>query len=933
LTASLLTSALFLAWSAIGLAAIVALRADSGSLAIVLTAPIVGTCLTVLPLFVLSRAGIDVGESAIPVAVILALLSIAFLVRSRPHLPWLKLGSVLCVCAVALCLTGWPLLDFGFRWLANGNDDMAINVLGALRLLDAPIWAPLDVEELARGVDYATVTALLDVAGVRPGAMLLLAFVQRLTGLTGYEAFMPLMLALHLCGICATGALAAQAARRWWAAVVAGALLAISPLATYGVVQQLLPQIFGLGLACAFVVLLMRRDLHTGRGPRVGDIALGALVLTTLVLSYPEIIPTLAVAYAVYVGVLALRGDIHLRPTLRLWAPVALIVLLTLNVFVLDEIRWWDVQLSRGLSGSESELPLFGYALTPTLLPAIVGLSSFAPDLAENLDPSIAVATALLSGAVVLGLLGTWRGGAAAIVLLVQAGLAGVLYAKQADYGLFKLTMFVQPFLAAAVGAWVANLRQLRWAALGLAGFIPLAIALMSTQRDYVEHSRNPVDVRNASSPAQLPAFRRILAGPDRRPLVSAADNVVLIKLQAASAAGRELRFLTRDVFGAYLEGEAPDLDHPGRREQAKRAQRLSPWRTRAFDLMRSGRTTRAELAEDRAASALLRSGNCLLTLPSGTQTPFNRRHLPEGSPDLIARPCASPRNLLAFIQTSLGQHFYSAGDRSAVSYHQLEPDFFFPGRTISGFGRYALFRVLGPSAGVRLMVDLTMSLRHDGSNRLPPAAAVGAARRRLPMTGRGSARVFSPPLRPQRIAGQSYVMLDMGEQGRLQPVPRHGLERIYGADIPLDTRRLTAYVRDVSLIGEDEFARLRPPSALRAFPADLANPSLEYAGIYEDGWVGESAYAVLSARRGADLSVTGDTRGAERLRVLVGGREVVRRRVPAGRFSVRVPAPVAGRRVRVELRFGSARPLPAPDLRPAAAHLTFLGFVDGSRR
>ena len=49
--------------------------------------------------------------------------------------------------------------------------------------------------------------------------------------------------------VCGTAALAMQASRKWWVATVAAVLLALSPFASYGVLQELLPQVWGLGLA------------------------------------------------------------------------------------------------------------------------------------------------------------------------------------------------------------------------------------------------------------------------------------------------------------------------------------------------------------------------------------------------------------------------------------------------------------------------------------------------------------------------------------------------------------------------------------------------------------------------------------------------------------------------------------------------------------
>jgi hypothetical protein len=881
-----------------------------------------------LLLFSSSRLGVAISDSAIPIAVVTLLLAAALLVRYRPTLPWQFL-PVLGVCALGLFLAGSPLLDLGFRWLGNGNDDMANFVLGAARLLDVSFSAPLDVDGLARGIDYATLTGLFDVAGARPGASLMLAFVQRLTGLEGYEAFMPLLLAFHLSGMCAVGALALQATRRWWAAVGAGALLALSPLATYGVLQQLMPQVWGLTLGCALAALLMSRDLHSGRGARIGDAVLVGVLFTGLLVTYPELIPTLGLAYVGYLGVLAWRRQLSPRVAVRLWAVGALIGLVLLNTFLPREVEFLREQVVQGTGSSDRRAPLFGYSLTPLALPATVGLESFAPDLRGELGPSIGVAVVALVAAVAVSALGAWGGGAAALVVLVQAGLGVYLYAKRADFGLFKLTMFVQPFLAAAVVAWLANLRRVRWTAVGLAAVGALAVAGASTQREYVDKSRNPIDVRNASSPNQLPAFRRILSASGKRPLLSASDNIVLIKLQAASGDGRRLRFLSRDAFvQRYI------FDHSGRgvddrlREGLEEAQRLPGWQTRRFDLLVPGRDRQATFTDDTVASALLRSGSCMLALPSGTQTVLNRRRMPEGSPDLVGRPCAAARNHLVFTHSSLGQHYYLSDQRPAVSFYQLEPDFFFPGRTMSAFGRHVLFRVLGQSAPVRLALDLTTSFRHDGVNRLPPAVVVGASRARLPLEGRGSARVFSAPLRPQMIAGQPYLMLDMGEDGRFPTTNRRGLLGLYGSEIPLDTRYITAYVRGISLVSDPDYARQRPPAALRSFPGDLANPALEYTGLYEDGWVGESASAVLSADRGAHLAVEGETLSARPLRLLVDGREVARTQLRPGPFRLRVRVPPGTSRRRIQLRFDSVRPLPAPDTRPVAARLTFLGFV-----
>jgi hypothetical protein len=288
------------------------------------------------------------------------------------------------------------------------------------------------------------------------------------------------------------------------------------------------------------------------------------------------------------------------------------------------------------------------------------------------------------------------------------------------------------------------------------------------------------------------------------------------------------------------------------------------------------------------------------------------------------------------FTNSGLGQHFYLYERRPNVSFYQLERDYFFRGRTLAGFGRYALFRVLNPSRDVRLELDLTTTLRQDGSNKVPLASAVGATREQFPVVGRGSARVYSPPLRPQLIGGTPYLMVDMNTPGRILSSRRSGIQALYGRSISLDPRYLTGYVRGISLITDADYRSLRAPSALHSFPVDLADTNLEYSGIYEDGWIAEHAYAVLASGPARDLVVRAEVlplHGQQHLDVLVNGERVASRDVRAGSLGLRVHLPASPIRRRIELRWAGAAQLQPPDRRPASALLTFLGLVPMASR
>jgi hypothetical protein len=115
-----MTVGLFVAWCAFGLAALVALQADVGDLRVALTAPMLGTALLAIPLFVLSNAGVPMETGATPVCAVLLVGSIVVLARRRPRLP-LAVAPVLLLCGVSLALLGRPMFEFGLDWIANAT--------------------------------------------------------------------------------------------------------------------------------------------------------------------------------------------------------------------------------------------------------------------------------------------------------------------------------------------------------------------------------------------------------------------------------------------------------------------------------------------------------------------------------------------------------------------------------------------------------------------------------------------------------------------------------------------------------------------------------------------------------------------------------------------------------------------------------------------
>jgi hypothetical protein len=868
----------------------------------------------------LSHAGLPVEDFATPLNLGLLIGAGAIVALRRPRLSSSVVPVVL-VSVLGLLLSAWPMLEYGFHWLANANDDMANYTLSAQQLVHHSLLAPFDFDGFVRGVNYETSLTALHQAGTRPGTDLLLAQLSATTDRLPYEVFMPLALALNLCGVCAAGALAMQATDRQWAATIAAVLLVLSPLATFGVLQQLIAQVAGLAFGVALFALLMRSDLHQGKGRRVADAIPIGVLLAGLLIAYIELSTVLALAYGLYLVVLAVRGELASRLVGRLWIPAVAVVVLVLTSYLPTELTFVSHQATSGSRAVSGVIPLFGYTLRPTALPGVLGLQRLRPLInTVNLNLSIAIAGVLLAGILVGCLTSLRRGAGAAIALVAFGGLAALLAVRASDFGLFKLYMYLQPFFAAAVAVWLvgAGKRMLVLVAIPL---LAIFAAQLSTLRSYVDTSRHPVELVNASAASLMPAFRHIVA-TTHGPIVAPSDSPTLTKLEAESARGRPIFFPGTILFlnllsGGNEGGHGNYLQHVFVKHSV-------------FNLQLSGAKHLDGFEEVSGETQSLGAPGCQLVLPTGSQMILNRHQLPEGSPSLYHTPCATTRDLLELVSSSLGRPFYLSKVRRVVSFYQLEDDPFFPGHSFSGFGRYALLRVLGPTHNARLELEITKTVRNEGLERLPPVSVVGATRSRLPVIGRGSARVYSGPLRFQVIGGQPYVLLDMGEFGTLARYPHPGLQGLYGTSIPVDPRILTSHVRNISLLSETEYARLTAPRALSRFPGDLENESLEYSGIYEDGWLGEEAYAVLARGPAADLILRAAVpQGAgKHLEVLVDRHVVDSRAIVPGPLSLRVPVPASSTARRVELRFARTIKLKGADGRTASALLSFLGLA-----
>jgi hypothetical protein len=285
--------------------------------------------------------------------------------------------------------------------------------------------------------------------------------------------------------------------------------------------------------------------------------------------------------------------------------------------------------------------------------------------------------------------------------------------------------------------------------------------------------------------------------------------------------------------------------------------------------------------------------------------------------------------NGLAYVDSTVG--VAELGDpHNTLS--TLERDYFAPQDTYAGIGRYLIFEVLRPSQPLHLLIDFT-TMGFDAVRPLPPVSVIGKRRYAFALEGAGSARVLSPPIEPYVTHGHAFVCIDMGREGTLRHYERRGLLALFGRDLPLDERRLVAYLRDLSAVPAD---RAPAVTALDDVRRDLRTSGVLYSGIYDDGWLGSRSYVKLSARRpGQHLKVKGfvpvigsgdfDTR----LVVSVDGRVVADQDVLPGEFTVEPPDALRAGPHHVALEFSAVQTLPGDDGRHVGGALTSIGISD----
>ena len=914
-----LTFILLVFWTGLGWSLIAAAEPNMQPLRALFLAPVTGVALTILPAFWLNILGLPVGSFARPLAVVLCCIIVAAWIWRRPA--WTRRELIFIVPVVAgLLLIGFPMFRFGFDWIANANDDWANYNLRAIRFLNNGFYQEPSIEAMRAGRDYPGFFWFSNVADdSRPGSDILLAWVSGQLGKNPFFVFMPLILAFHGVFSFAAAGLAMSSFRRSSGLFAALVLTAIAPLSLYAVHQQLIAQVIGVAFMCATASLSFA-PIHELRCR--GRFALVSIIAAAYLLIYPETVPFFGLAFLLF-------HVSHLRTKEWGWnvswvlliAPGLTFILLgpyavSFFFYLISQFQFSATQ------GVYDGVSIFPYFLVPSGLTVLFGFSRLGELMSEpGLSLSIGGATLLLVVASFATVSGLVRKRQISSFVFVVCLVAAILVRQRNDFGIFKIAMFAQAFIWFAI---VVILTRFRSRA-SIAAYVLVVSVLILTDIKYTKISL--ADGTGAGNSIPGASHDRLLTrlltdqSKEKCGVNFDAPSPPLIKiLSAAPDCGRS--FVARpSLFGGMaissLKVVASNPLH--------KVLGISEFLERAAPLL-SPVTVQLPFKYGPLGAAPVATLKPPVEYPktvsdSADDSIFNDKNL-----------TTSGSNRLVFVNSSLGSHYYLP-DFGITTVFATELDTFFPGGKFAAVGRYILFRVSSPAKSVRLVLDLTTSILGDGNADLPPANVVGETAVPLGLLGHGAARVVSPAFAPLIVDGVAYVLLDLGAEPKLLNVPRKGLMKLYGTNVPIDYRRMVAFARRIRLIDADTSELPAIPTKVDNLPLGLANQSLEFSGIYEDGWLGNEGFVVLSSGKPGKVVFRGlFSKGlgldSVDLALTVEGGGSIRKHLEPGPFEIEVPAGAG--RTRIGFHFSAIGRLPAGDSRPAVALLSSVSIEAG---
>lgn len=827
----------------LGLEVLVLLKIHHEHKSIVYFAPVLGLSTIVLLIFCLNRIGIPVNQvSKILFPLIYILLFIKF--SSIKKMINRQFINIVLATILGLQLTFWPLLKYGFKWISYANDDMTNYVLAAQRFYANGFFDKIDSSNFLAGKEYSEEFYFLHVtSGVRPGSELLLAFNSFLTSGDSLKVFMVTIASLQF--VLTVSAIALMittqkvSAKKLYLLVL---LLSIFPLISLGSLYQLIGQVGGIAFSIGIYGLVLIAFRENGVLQNRIHIVF-TISLASLIIWYPEILP-FTLLPVLFVLVHRLRHRlIRIDQVVKLTLLTILFLLVFLNKYLIDAIQLLQSQISRTSFNDGSQhinAPLFPYYLVPNGIPALFGLSPFHKIANEPIASALIILAILLSLVVIFSIMKlTKQNGWITIPFLIYASAALILFFQKSDFGLFKLAMFMAPWLVLIlfnIYTILANTKIKTYKVpILVISALPIITLMVTTQMTY-----------SSASESSRPTLQEI-SNATRSNLVGQIDSALS---KYNSTMGNLLIDTTNQPTAKLfmLRSKGIPVYFPVANYMLTSYSYPSDLHSIPTQLgMNTFKIPKLQISFKNSKDTYVLSNN-------GGDSVFNRT---PSSADKVFSILKNPTNFLIFKDSKLGPHNISTTNKSKVVLWRLERDPMMPDSEMSALGKVILMQALNPTPNARLKLEMSSTVLEQNSRALPKAGISGTKNSSFDIVGRGSARVLSTVVVPYEVSGQKFLQLNFFDEGKYFENTKRGFNSLYNKEVSLDLRKIVTFGRAINLTNHSEVL-FDAPASVSSFPKDLENEELLYSGIYESGWLSEDSYFYLKSNANNSLKLTG---------------------------------------------------------------------------
>lgn len=746
------------------------------------------------------------------------------------------------------------------NWLAFGNDDSTNYMLGAQKFQEGGFYFHQNIASLASGKDWASfLTPFYLVEHHRPGSELILAFYSSLLKVPVNAVYMPMLTAINAMTLLAIASLVYERIHRL--PFVALFLIAINPLLQFGLFAQLSGQIGGIALSLLLLRTYNRSFLSMN--PRL--ILESCLILSASLIWYPELTAIILLSFFMF-SLYRLRYEKEsAKKLVRNLILSFFLLAFFMQTYLFESINFILHQITnRAIDPQYVNEKLFPFYLQPRGLSVYFGFVPMGSQGNFFVETFIFMTSIILMVGFLVKYIKTRRElELADFILLIFLLISVIAFVNNQGFALFKIAMYAQGIMLYVLLSIYFVDRAKKNFAKKLAIAI-ICLCQMNVAATYAGNASGwSSKAKNGFSLSQRNQLvseirEKLRVGDVDQTKVVLTSNPVMAKTAMIQGKHFSLVFPNR-VFDK--------INHP------EMITRTSPlWNTRSYlqfpGLEPIFTTVFPNLENLRAVTYVN------IKDPSD---PFNRS---VNKYDWRVESLSHPRNMISFIDSSLGHHYYLP-EKEPISFYQSEINPLEPSKRMNAVGEFMLIAVEGLQRNSIFRFDLTSSFLPNKEKLLPKIVVYGSDISRSNLETSGSAVVLIPAPKPLKAFGRDYFLIQFQGPKFSFPKAEVPINMLWKKQIRMDSRTFVTFVNNIELITKTENNLHGVPINLSSRDLSISNiPIIEKSGMYEDGWLAKNGKLSLRAtdlmRIGNLLEIRSFDIRPNRVKIEVNGKNTV---------------------------------------------------------